>query len=285
MSSLALKEWRPYSPNVEIRVENKDYVVKTVTSWREWYAVLRFRKEVFVTEYGAGRASPFSVDIDRFDWKCDQLIVMEKSSQRIVGCYRIMCTLFQDKFYSETEFNIDHVKRMPGTKVELGRACVHPAFRSGAVIQLLWRGIAEYIREVRAEYAFGCTSIKTTDHLIARKIELMLQEREATAPYPHVAPLAGYRFRENERREQSRILLLEEADRAEAIKQFPPLLKFYLKLGAKFCGPAAVDRKFNCLDFFTLFDFTNLSKQMRAKYNLEPQPLDQNLTDPPGVMI
>lgn len=269
MSSLALREWRPYSPNVSVFSENKDFTVKTVSSWREWYAVLRFRKEVFLNEYGLGRSLPFSLDMDRFDWRCDQLVVTSKATNEIVGCYRIMCTLFQDKFYSETEFNIEHVKRMPGTKVELGRACVHPDFRNGAVIQLLWRGIAEYIKLVKADYAFGCTSIKSTDPLVARKIELLLQEKEAMTPWPFVAPLATYRFREPERAEQSRILLLEESDRAEVLKHFPPLLKFYIRLGAKFCGPAAIDRKFSCLDFFTLFDFTNLSRQMRSKYNLE----------------
>lgn len=270
MSSLALKEWRRYSANVEVFVENKDFTVKTVTSWREWYNVLKFRKDVFLSEYGAaGLSLPFSIDLDRFDWKCDQLVVTSKTTQEIVGCYRIMCTLFQDKFYSETEFDIDHVKRMPGTKVELGRACVHPDYRNGAVIQLLWRGIADYIKQVKADYAFGCTSVKSTNPAVARKFELYLQEKEASTTWPYVAPLSPYRFRESERREQSRILLLEEMDRGEVLKIAPPLLKFYLRLGAKFCGPAAIDRKFNCLDFFTLFDFTNLSRQMKAKYNLE----------------
>ncbi len=268
MSSLALREWRPYSPHVTLLIENNDFVVKTVTSWREWYAVLKFRKEVFLTEYGAGKSLPFSLDLDRFDWRCDQLIVTQKSSGEIVGCFRILCSLFTHKFYSETEFDIDHVKRMPGTKVELGRACVHPQHRGGAVMQILWRGIAEYVRLTKAEYAFGCTSIKTLSPSIARQIELYLQEKEVHTNWPFVAPLPSFQFRESERREQSRILLLEESDRAELKQHLPPLLKYYMRLGAKFCGPAAVDRKFNCLDFFTLFDFTRLSQHMKSKYDL-----------------
>ena len=269
MSSLALKEWRPYSPNVRVLVENAEFTVRTVTSWREWYAVLKFRKEVFLAEFGLGKTKPFSVDFDRFDWKCDQLVVIDKSSQEIVGCYRVLCSLFTDRFYSETEFDLSHIKRLPGTKVELGRACVHPDFRGGAVIQLLWRGIADYIKQTKADYAFGCTSFKTVDPVLARKIEFVLTERGALSQWPRVAPLADYDFTERELREQSRVLSVEEDETKKVAKQFPPLLKFYMRLGAKFHGTAAIDRKFGCLDFFTLFDFKRLSPQMKAKFGLD----------------
>lgn len=269
MSSLAMREWRTYRPNVDIFVENKDYTVKTASTWREWYAALRFRREVFVADYlGGGINLPFRLDIDRFDWSCDQLIVTSKTSGQIIGCYRILCSLFTDNFYSETEFDMSHVKKMPGVKIELGRACVHSQFRNGSVIQILWRGIAEYVKATQAEYAFGCTSVKSVDPVTARKLELYLQEKEAHTTWPFIAPLPQYQFRESERREQSRILMLEDYSREEILRLVPPLLKAYLRLGAKFCGPAAIDRKFNCLDFFTLFDFTKLSQQMKARYDL-----------------
>jgi putative hemolysin len=268
MSSLAMREWRSYKPHIEVHAENKDYVVKTAASWREWYAVLKFRKQIFLAEYEVASNFTFGLDLDRFDWKCDHLIVTTKDRGQVVGCYRLMSSLHNEKFYSEGEFEIGSVKRMPGIKVELGRACVHPAFRNGSVIQLLWRGIAEYVKATQAEYAFGCTSVKTTDPLTARRIELYLQEKEAYATWPHVMPRPEYQFRASEKREQSRILMLEDSCRSEVTGQIPPLLKSYLRLGAKFCGPAAIDRKFSCLDFFTLFDFTRLSQKMRDKYEI-----------------
>lgn len=275
MSSLAvkfvsplreIKDWRPYTANVDIHIEIGDLIVKTVSSWRDWYSVLRFRKEVFLEEYGASTVLPFSVDLDRFDWKCDQLVVMNKVTSEILGCYRVLCSLFTHQFYSETEFYLDHIKRLPGVKVELGRACVHPNHRNGAVIQMLWRGIAAYIKSVQADYAFGCTSIKSTDPVVARKIELFLQEKQAVISWPYLSVLPDFKFKEKEYREQERFLLLEPHDREQVLKIFPPLLKFYLKLGAKFYANAGVDRKLNCLDYFTLFDFANLSPQMRARF-------------------
>lgn len=277
MTSLALKLSRPirgmkekvtYTPHVDVSCESRDYTVKTVGSVREWYKVLKFRRDVFLAEYGVDKVLPFSLDMDRFDFKCDSLMVLDKASGELVGCYRLMCSEFHDKFYSESEFNIDHVKRMPGIKVELGRACVDPRHRNGAVIQMLWRGIAEYIRQTRATTAFGCTSIKSVSPVVAKQLELYFAEKGALTQWPHVSVLPAFRFSEAERADQSRLIMLGESERAAVLKEFPPLLKFYLKIGAKICGPAAIDRKFSCLDFFTLFDFANLPQQMKEKYGV-----------------
>lgn len=277
MTSLAVKLTSPirgmkekvtFNPHVEVFCESRDFTVKTVSSVREWYKVLRFRREVFLAEYGIDKAMPFSIDMDRFDLKCDQLIVQEKATGELVGCYRMMCSEFHDKFYSESEFNIDHVKRMPGIKVELGRACVDPRHRNGAVIQMLWRGIAEYIRQTRASTAFGCTSIKSTSPVVAKQLELYFQEKGALSQWPHVSVKSAFKFSEAERADQARLVMLGDSEREAVMKEFPPLLKFYLRIGAKICGPAAIDRKFSCLDFFTLFDFANLPPNMKEKYGL-----------------
>jgi len=277
MSSLAAKfatpftefrDWKRFTPNVEVHIENRDYIVKTVSSLREWYMVLRFRRDVFLKEYGVTKVIPFGLDMDRFDWKCDQLIVLNKTTGELIGCYRILCSQFTNSFYSEQEFELDYVKRLPGTKVELGRACVHPDFRNGVVMQLLWRGIADYIRQVGATYAFGCTSLKTTDSVLTRKIEHVLKDRGALVSWPFVTVKAPFRFNQTERSEQARVLMVELEERSEVEKEFPPLLKFYLRIGAKICGSAGVDRKLNCIDFFTLFDFGHLPSHMKDKYRL-----------------
>ncbi|HEX3035652.1 MAG TPA: hypothetical protein VHT73_11080 [Thermodesulfobacteriota bacterium] len=39
----------------------------------------------------------------------------------------------------------------------------------------------------------------------------------------------------------------------------PPLLKSYLKAGAKVCGAPALDRKFRCVDFLPILDVELLS--------------------------
>ncbi|NLP03545.1 MAG: GNAT family N-acetyltransferase [Fibrobacter sp.] len=93
-----------------------------------------------------------------------------------MGTYRLISSLFHKKFYSSTEFNLDDIINLPGTKLELGRACVHRDFRTGTPIALLWRGITDYIRETGTKYLFGCSSVKTTNIRIIASIYRYFQE-------------------------------------------------------------------------------------------------------------
>ena len=43
--------------------------------------------------------------------------------------------------------------------VEVGRSCVHPDYRSGAVISLLWAELTRYMLQQGHEYLVGCASI------------------------------------------------------------------------------------------------------------------------------
>jgi len=42
--------------------------------------------------------------------------------------------------------------------------------------------------------------------------------------------------------------------------KIPKLLRAYLTLGAKICGPPALDRNFKTIDFLTLLDLETLSE-------------------------
>jgi hypothetical protein len=47
--------------------------------------------------------------------------------------------------YAQREFVIDELAPLRRSLVETGRSCVHPAHRSGAVVGLVWAGIARYM--------------------------------------------------------------------------------------------------------------------------------------------
>jgi putative hemolysin len=47
--------------------------------------------------------------------------------------------------------------------MELGRSCVDAGYRDRATMQLLWRGIAEYLNSHGVDLMFGCASIPGTD--------------------------------------------------------------------------------------------------------------------------
>jgi len=125
-------------------------------------AAQQLRYLVFHDELGARLPHAESrLDRDRFDTWCDHLIVRDGQDGPVVGTYRMLpgqAARRLGSFYSEHEFELGAVRDLPEL-VEVGRACVHPAYRSGAVITLLWAGLARYLHATGARYVMGCASI------------------------------------------------------------------------------------------------------------------------------
>jgi len=46
----------------------------------------------------------------------------------------------------------------------------------------------------------------------------------------------------------------------------PKLLRTYLAIGAKICGPPAIDREFKTIDFLTLLDMQSLHPRIRSRF-------------------
>jgi putative hemolysin len=46
----------------------------------------------------------------------------------------------------------------------------------------------------------------------------------------------------------------------------PKLLRAYLTVGAKICGPPALDREFGTIDFLTMLDLEGISPVVRARF-------------------
>lgn len=254
-----------FRPKVEIYSDRGPYILKTVSSSSELIEALKLRYQVFHVEM-IGKNKLRGIDVDQYDFLCDHLIIKDKKSQRIVGTYRLNCSLFSQKFYSENEFNLKNIFALPGIKLELGRACIHKDFRKGMVINLLWRGIAEYMSKTNSEILFGCASIKTA------------QPRQAALLYQHFA---------NEQRFQNHLLCpptrpftmplldlwihslqrpLTESENQEVSELIPPLCRAYLKIGAFLGGEPAYDKDFKCIDFLTILHRENLNKALWRKY-------------------
>jgi putative hemolysin len=51
-----------------------------------------------------------------------------------------------------------------------------------------------------------------------------------------------------------------------ASDKVPKLLRAYLAVGAKICGPPAIDREFKTIDFLTLMDLEALHPRVRARF-------------------
>ena len=147
--------------------EKVGYTVALARSEAEVREAQRLRYKVFVEELGA--RIPTKVpdhDIDHFDAHCEHLIVRESHADRIVGTYRILAPDVArgiGRYYSESEFRINRLQHLRSRMVEVGRSCIHPDYRSGGVITLLWAGLADYMVRNDYDYLMGCASIGMAD--------------------------------------------------------------------------------------------------------------------------
>lgn len=220
---------------------------------------LRYR--IFAGELGAEiDGGEHGADRDQYDPWCEHLTVRDTDSGRIVACTRLLTDAKAPNaggFYSSGEFDLAMVDSLPGRVMEIGRTCVDRDYRSGAVIAVLWQGIAAYITQHGYDYLFGCASIGLEDggaqaHAILQQIKgrYMAPDYHRVRPY-YPLPAADGRTAEKVR--------------------MPPLLKAYLSLGAKACGEAYWDREFNCADVFMLLNVSDLNPRY-ARHFLDRAP-------------
>lgn len=222
----------------------------------------RLRFEVFNVELGEGLDSAYlhGLDADRFDDVCDHLLVEESSTGELAGTYRLQTgcrAMAGGGFYSAQEFDFEPLTgSSPGRVaeiVELGRACVRRQHRNLVVLGLLWKGIAAYARERGGRYLIGCSSLTSQDPAEGLALYENLKER-FLAPEPwRTLPMPGYRC--------------HGAAAASAVR-VPKLMSAYFSLGAKICGPPALDAEFRTIDFLTLLDLRELSGKVASRYSL-----------------
>ena len=258
--SLPLKSFRP---KIRLFIERDRFIIKTAENHKELAQVLKLRYEVFYRELLEKRLM-LGMDMDKFDFRCDHLIIIDKKTNMFIGTYRLISTLFSNKFYSATEFNLSNILGQPGIKLELGRACVHRDYRTGSTIALLWRGIMDYMKETGTKYVFGCSSVKTTDRRSIATLCRLFQTSHAAPDEYEVYPRGKFKIRNFNTLLQS----ITPEEQQSAIETIPALIKSYLNMGALICGEPALDKKFKCADFFTLFNLEKSSEKIHRKYKI-----------------
>ncbi len=188
------KKISTFKSKIDLEINKKNYIIKTANTPDELEQVLTLRHQVFLEEL-LQKKRFIEVDFDKFDLVCDHLMIINKTDDNLIGTYRLNCTKFSNCFYSATEFNIKSILELPGDKVELGRACVHPDYRNGMTIALLWKGLSDYMTASGSRFFFGCSSIKNLDHMEILKIYSTLETCGHLVHLPDVKPIGKFKSR------------------------------------------------------------------------------------------
>ncbi|HVV19209.1 MAG TPA: GNAT family N-acyltransferase [Pseudonocardiaceae bacterium] len=229
----------------------RHYSLLVAQDGSEVRAAQRLRYQVFAEEMGASLHSPIDgLDIDDFDAYCDHLVVRDEQSGDIVGTYRMLPpdrAAEAGRLYSDTEFDLTALAGLRGALVETGRSCVHPDHRSGAVVGLVWAGIARYMLLSGHSWLAGCASVPLADggELAAGVWDVVRRKHFSPDDY-RVAPRVAWDV---------------DAAPRPAPPVVPPLLRGYLRLGAWVCGRPALDADFGVADFFVLLSLANVDQR------------------------
>ena len=252
--------------------------LRLARSEREVEASQALRYRVFYEEMGAkptAHEASCRRDIDRYDQHCDHLLVLDNEhgdaqNPCVVGSYRLLrgdVAEHASGFYSDNEFDLDPLVRKTPEVLELGRSCIDSDYRSRGTIQLLWRGLSQYIFDNRIRYMFGCASFPGTD---PADVKLPL----SYLYHHHLAP-EDIRTRAFDAHFVDMNMMDKDAiDTRQAFRQLPPLIKGYLRVGSVVGDGAVIDHQFNTIITHIIIDTKNITRKYLDHYTPETDEVE-----------
>lgn len=257
-----------------------DLEVRLARGPAEIWRAQRLRYRVFYQEMSAKPdvvSRMFRRDADRFDKACDHLLVIDHAARgrfggtrpKVVGTYRLMREQAATRlggFYSQSEFDIAPlIARHPHLRfLELGRSCVLKPYRTRKTVELLWHGIWAYVRHHRIDAMFGCASFDGIDpDMQATTLSFLHHHATAEGAWSAAA--------RPERRVSMDILPAGMVDAKAALKSLPPLVKGYLRIGARFGSGAVIDKQFGTIDVLVILPVSAIDRRYVDYYGDEGQ--------------
>lgn len=266
---MALSEPDNVEP-VDVRAGNLH--IRLAQTADEVRAAQKLRYQVFCEELSAkptGEMIKLEREFDDFDDYCDHLLVFDHArnaaQSAVVGTYRLMRREAAGRcgrFYSAGEYDITKLLAYQGKVLEVGRSCVGRDHRSGAIMQLLWRGIAAYVFHYRIDILFGCASLPGVEPA-ALAVPLSYLHHHHLAP-PALRPRAWA-----ERHVSMNRLPPESASREAAWPTLPPLIKGYLRLGGHVGDGAVIDHEFGTTDVCVVVKTDKVTQKYYRHYSRE----------------
>ncbi|MCX7559741.1 GNAT family N-acetyltransferase [Sulfitobacter sp. F26204] len=248
-----------------IQKDHSEFDVRLAETPDDMRAAQRLRYQVFIKELGGtGPSVDHSAELeqDDLDAFCDHLLLSDRQNGTVVGVYRLMGmeqAARAGRFYSASEFDLDPLLKLDRRCLELGRSCLHPAYRGGTAMHHLWSALAQYVAERRIDLMFGVASFPGTD-VDRLAAPLSLLHHRHLAPPELCVRSKGKPFQNMD--------LVDKADldRKAAMLQIPSLIKAYLRLGGHVGNGAFIDHAFNTTDVFLVMDTHRLSQRQARIY-------------------
>lgn len=235
-------------------------VLGLATTPEELEQLQRLRFDVYTKEMNAVFPDAVDgVDIDRYDQWCYHLMVCDTKTGQVVGTYRVMTpekAIEANGYYSESEFDISSLDHIRHLLCECGRSCTHADYRNGSAIMMLWTGLTRFMHQKNYRYMLGCASVSLADGGVqaSQVWRAAKADMDKHPELPRVTPLNPYP--------------LDKLEATGEVK-IPPLIKGYLKIGARICGEPAWDPNFNAADFPIIIDIESMDPRYRKHFGID----------------
>lgn len=223
------------------------YAARLAESEADLRAAQRLRYLAFIADTGAA-PRPEGLDADGFDGLCRHVLVEEVRTGALVCCFRLLPLRAGTEIgrsYSAQYYNLARLAAFDGPMVEMGRFCIHPAWKDPDILRVAWGAMTRFVDAEGVEMLFGCSSFHGTEAEEYLDAFAMLKERHLAPKrwLPRVKAPNVFRF--------ARVLRLRKPDLKLAMLKMPPLLRSYLVMGGWVSDHAVVDRDLNTLHVFT----------------------------------
>ena len=240
----------------------KNFTIKIAESNFEIKKAQSLRYKIFFKEKKIKKKSfkfLLQKDYDFYDKISDHLIIIDNNREirdNVIGTYRLLrgnCAKLYRGFYTEQEFDISNLKKNFSSKdiLELGRSCIHPQYRSGIILKLLWQGISNYIKMYKIKILMGCASFHGTNPSKFKDEFSLLYE--------------SYRLPEDydvKSLQSNEISFNKNINHSTTLNKLPPLIKGYLRAGGMVSENFYIDTEFETIDYCVIM----LTEKIVSRY-------------------
>lgn len=187
-------------------------------------------------------------DTDPHDALCRHVLVEDIAAGRLVCCFRFLPlqqAAMIETSYAAQRYDLSSLRGFSGPLVEIGRFCIDPCVKDPDVMRLAWGALARLVEDCDARILFGCASFRGTDAGAYRDAFALLSARHLGPAQwrPGIRAPQVHRFADATRG--------HSPDLRRAMRQMPPLLRFYLAMGGWVGDHAVVDHQMDTLHVFT----------------------------------
>ena len=233
------------------------YMLDRISGDEDLTTILRLRRQTFGSETTASIAIR-----DDFDLRSRHLLVRDRISGKPLAAARLRNHQAAEDLlnsYAAQYYDLRPLAFGTSRFTEVGRLCLGDPYGDPNILRLLLSGIAETVFDAQSDHLIGCASFRgTAVEPYANAIALMGAQHIGPAdllPKPAARETLSLDYFGGTVRNPR-----------DGLREMPPLLRAYLRLGAWVSDHLVIDREMNTLHVLAVLPVKSIASSLRARF-------------------